>query len=140
MMALMEVFCGGWAAFHRDWWARRDDPNVLILFYDEAVKDLQSTVARVSNFMGKEQDAATLARVVERTSFDYMKKRSKNFDPPGGLVMMPFQKPKDGDIMTNKGKNGDGKKNLTDALQARIRRHCQEVLSSTDFPLEKLPS
>ena len=56
----------------RGWWERRDDPNVLWLFFEDLAEDLPRSVARIAAWLGVPCDAALLARVCALSSFDFM--------------------------------------------------------------------
>eukprot|EP00931_Biecheleriopsis_adriatica_P095516 TRINITY_DN69111_c0_g1_i1.p1 TRINITY_DN69111_c0_g1~~TRINITY_DN69111_c0_g1_i1.p1 ORF type:complete len:357 (-),score=46.80 TRINITY_DN69111_c0_g1_i1:32-1102(-) len=132
---------GGWAEYHRGWWTQRHKPNILILFYADAVKNLSDAVYQITDFLGRETDLDTVARVVERSSIDYMKKRSKSFEPPALPKVFPFQKPQGTDVgMINKGKMGEGKAVFSASVQAAVREYCRRVLADIDFPFDSLPS
>jgi len=132
---------GGWAGWNRQWWKRRDDPNVLILFYADAVKKPTETVSEVARFLGRAADAELVARVEERCSIGYMKARGKSFEPPIMVKLLPFQKPQGTNTgMVNKGKVGRGKDMLTKETRTAMRDYCRGVLADIDFPFHELPS
>ena len=56
----------------RGWWERRDEPNVLWLFFEDLAEDLPRSVARIAAWLGVACDAALLARVCALSSFDFM--------------------------------------------------------------------
>jgi hypothetical protein len=71
---------GNWVDHVAGWWARRDDPNVLFLRYEDAVADLPTFVRVIADFCGVEIDKASLDRVVSRCSFEFMKRHEARFD------------------------------------------------------------
>jgi len=72
---------GSWFEHVESWWLHRNDPNVLFLRYEEVVADLAGTVRKVAGFCSIPLDEAELPRIVERCSFEYMKKHNDKFDP-----------------------------------------------------------
>jgi len=131
---------GGWAEWHKSWWMHRDDPNVLFLFYADAVKNPAGTVTQMARFLGWEPDAAVVDRVVERVSIKWMKNRSSSFEPPFMPKVFPFQKPQGTDMgMINTGKTGVGKAFFSEQTRAAVRDACRTVLANVDFPFESLP-
>ncbi len=62
------------------WWAFRGRPNVLLLHYDEAVRDLPAVVARVAAFLGVPLTPAQQRRIAELASFREMAKIAAKFD------------------------------------------------------------
>ncbi|PFX15403.1 Sulfotransferase 1C3 [Stylophora pistillata] len=55
------------------WWKQRDDPNILILTYEDRVQDPGDAVDKIAKFIGKEISPATRDLIVRQTSFDAMK-------------------------------------------------------------------
>ena len=60
------------------WWERRNDSNVLFLFYEDMKDDLESAVRMVAAFIGI-QDKMIIKKAVEMSSFEFMKKNEKKF-------------------------------------------------------------
>lgn len=92
----------------RTWWTVRDDPNVLMLHFADMKKDLEGTVRTVAKFLNIDIDEATFAKVVEHSSFDYMKRNAEKSAPLGGVLW-------EGGARTfiNKGSNGRWRDVLT---------------------------
>lgn len=76
-----EVHYGSWFRHVRAWWQRRDDPNVLFLYYEELAADLPGCLRRISAFCGLEVDPERWPDILERCSFGYMKRHESQFDP-----------------------------------------------------------
>lgn len=51
----------------------RHEPNVLLLHYSDAVKDLKSTVAKIANFYGVDLSDDELEKVSNKCSMTEMK-------------------------------------------------------------------
>lgn len=92
----------------RTWWTARNHPAVLMLHYADMKKDLEGTVRKIAAFLEIELDEETFARVVEHSSFDYMKKNAASAAPLGGVIF-------EGGASTfvNKGTNGRWRDVLT---------------------------
>ncbi|CAB4015745.1 sulfotransferase domain-containing [Paramuricea clavata] len=60
------------------WWEHRNDSNVLFLFFEDMKDDLESVVRMVATFM-KIQDEEKIKKVVEMSSFEFMKKKERKF-------------------------------------------------------------
>ena len=60
------------------WWAKRNDPNVLFLLYEDMLEDLESAVRSVASFMGIE-DEASIRNAVTMSRFDFMKENQEKF-------------------------------------------------------------
>lgn len=65
------------------WWARRDDPSVLLLCYEDMVRDLPGTVRAVARLMQIELTDDLLEIVVRQSSRDFMLAHADQFDERG---------------------------------------------------------
>ena len=64
---------GGWFEHVASWWARRDEPDVLIVRYEELKAEPRAAVRRIAAFVGVSADAAEVDAVVAATSFRKMR-------------------------------------------------------------------
>ncbi len=62
------------------WWAERDNPDVLLLSYEQMSADPATTIRRVGGFCGIPLDDALLALALERTSLSFMLAHKRLFD------------------------------------------------------------
>ena len=60
------------------WWERRNDPNVLFLFFEDMKDDLESAVRMVADFVGI-HDEERIKKAVEMSSFEFMKENESKF-------------------------------------------------------------
>jgi len=92
----------------RTWWSVRRHPSVLMLHYADMKRDLEGTVRKLAAFLDIELDDETFAKVVEHSTFDYMKRNAEHSAPLGGAVW-------EGGASTfiNKGTNGRWRDVLT---------------------------
>lgn len=60
----------------KSWWAFRHLPNLLFVHYGEMFEDPHTHVARIARFIGADDDADTIARVVARTGFENMRRNA----------------------------------------------------------------
>jgi hypothetical protein len=60
------------------WWPKRNDENVLFLFYEDMLEDLESAVRAVAAFMDID-DEASILNAVKMSTFDFMKKNQHKF-------------------------------------------------------------
>ncbi|OQV14914.1 putative Sulfotransferase 1C4 [Hypsibius exemplaris] len=58
-------------------WSHRDDPNILMLTYEEMSQNPHQTVGKIADFLGRPMGPQQVARIVEATSFGEMKKKEK---------------------------------------------------------------
>ena len=60
------------------WWPKRNDPNVLFLFYEDMLEDLESAVRAVASLMNID-DEASITNAVKMSTFDFMKQNKDKF-------------------------------------------------------------
>ncbi|XP_029634143.1 sulfotransferase 1A2 [Octopus sinensis] len=66
---------GDYFEYTRQWWPIiKDNPNVLIITYEEASKDLVKIVSLIAKFLGKEIDEQLIKDIADMCTFDRMKK------------------------------------------------------------------
>ena len=66
--------------FHHltSWWPHRNDPNVLLVFYEDLKECYESTVRSIAEFMGI-TDEGRIQVALERGTFEFMKQNSDKF-------------------------------------------------------------
>ncbi len=112
-----KVQYGTWFDHVAGWWERRDDSNVLFLWYEDAKADLAGTLRIIADFCGIDISEADLARPLERCSFEFMKKHEWQFDHAaellweGGITRGTFM---------YTGRTGQGEAWLTEDQQQRL--------------------
>jgi len=55
------------------WYKRRDDPNVLWVFFEDLKEDLDKQVKRIADFMGV--PASRVSGAVQQSTFKFMSSR-----------------------------------------------------------------
>lgn len=75
---MMEGLCyhGAWEAHIGSWLDHRENPNILFLKYEDMKENLAREVSRIAQFMGFDLTGDELARVLEFSSFSYMKEKA----------------------------------------------------------------
>lgn len=82
----IKLFCsenmlfGSWATCAAGYWAQRHRPNVLLLSFKSMKRDLRGTVRKMADFLGVRAEEDIVQRVVERSTFAYMKKIDHKFE------------------------------------------------------------
>jgi aryl sulfotransferase len=85
-----------------DAWARRDEPNVVLVHYDDLLDDLDGTMRRLSSALGIGVEEARWPGLVRAATFEEMQRRSRILAPESqGLF-------KDPDAFFRRGVSGDG--------------------------------
>ena len=85
----------------RSWRAIRNLPNVKLIHFNDLKADLEGSIRGIATFLGIAPDAATLKKIVEHCTFDYMKANADKMAPLGGALWNGG-----GKTFINKGTNG----------------------------------
>lgn len=117
----------------QSWWNVRDQPNVLLVHFADLKTDPAGEIARIAAFLGAAPTSERMARVLERSSFDYMK---ANADAIAPFAAHAFQG--GGASFINKGVNGRWQGVLTAddvakgeaAAAAHLSPDCRDWLSN----------
>ena len=126
-----DVFFERWldfAAWFRNiqsWWPHNDRANVLWLRYEDMKRDLPGTVDKLSGFLGWPLNDEQKAKVIEHSSFVWMKENAQRFTTMAGSKK-PHFKP---GAFIRKGVVGDYKTQLSVEQEARILAKAREMLT-----------
>ena len=70
-----------------DAWARRDEPNVLLVHYADLAADLDAEMRRIAAWLGIEVDEARWPELVKAATFTEMKSKARHLTPdPAGIM------------------------------------------------------
>ncbi|MFO7586809.1 MAG: sulfotransferase domain-containing protein [Gemmatimonadota bacterium] len=72
---------GAWADHVAGWWERRNEPGVLFFSYEDARAEPERYLDIIARFCGIPVPAGARARILERSSLEFMKARESLFDP-----------------------------------------------------------
>ena len=64
----------------RSWWSYRDNDNALLLTFESLKQDLAGNINKVARFLDIQMNEATMATVLEQSSFAFMSKHNHHFD------------------------------------------------------------
>ena len=121
--------------FHHlaSWWPHRNDPNVLLLFFEDLKEDLESAVRAVAEFMGI-ADEERIKVALEMSTFSFMKQHEDHFDD--SLMKKPLNEacglPKDAGMSSSKvreGSSSEGQKALPEDIQREIQEKWETVVA-----------
>jgi aryl sulfotransferase len=104
------------------YWSLRDQPNVLFVHYDDLKADLEKEVRRIARFLGVSIEEKHMSGILERCSFQWMKKNSDRIGDLGDLFVGG------GESFFFKGTNGRWRDVLTPDELALYDRRSSELL------------
>jgi len=107
------------------WWRRRDEPEVLMLAFEDMKEDLPTSVRRVAEFIGLGEDEEAIEIATRQATFDFMKAHEHQFDDN---VIVEKRNPALGlpdDASSSKVKTGNVGGH-EEALSPRIRARLEE--------------
>ncbi|XP_067881744.1 amine sulfotransferase-like isoform X2 [Heterodontus francisci] len=122
-----KVVFSSWFDHIHNWYAHRDEFNILFVTYEEMKLDLRTSIQKICDFLGKELDDEKLDTVVKHCTFKNMKmnpmanyENVENKNASGAFL--------------RKGIVGDWKNHFTVAQSEMFDRIFQERMK--DFPLK----
>lgn len=83
---------GAWFRNVRSWWPYRDHEKVLLLRYQDLKRDLGAAVTGIAEFLGWELTPEQRRRVLEYSSFDWMKRHDDKFSGQSGSGDAAFKR------------------------------------------------
>jgi hypothetical protein len=109
---------------------------VLYLRFDEMKRDHRGTCKRIADFMGVKLTEAQLQKVLEKSSFQYMKDIDHKFTPSMPMVV----KNQADSVMIRRGQSGGADELLSTEQQDLIDRFCQAELLrlGSDLPYTEM--
>eukprot|EP00457_Paulinella_chromatophora_P008403 gb/GEZN01008436.1/.p1 GENE.gb/GEZN01008436.1/~~gb/GEZN01008436.1/.p1 ORF type:complete len:337 (-),score=67.20 gb/GEZN01008436.1/:359-1369(-) len=112
-------------SFLKAWWPKRHEKNVLLLHFSDMVKDHEGTIRKVANFLEIKLAEEKMQKVLEYTSFKWMKKHGDKFACQH-LLVVPLLEP---DGMVREGGSGYGKDELPESIKQEIAARCNANLT-----------
>ncbi|KAL4714545.1 hypothetical protein ACJJTC_006591 [Scirpophaga incertulas] len=113
----------------KEWWAKKDHPNLLFLFYEDLVKDMPTQIRKVAKFLGKSMSDEQVDLLSEHLRFDNFKKnKSLNYDILQELCVSKANK-----SFVRKGKSGGWRDYYDDEMREQADRWIEENLKDCDL-------
>lgn len=104
-----------------DAWSRRDEPNVVLVHYDDLVSDLAGQMRRLAWLLGISVVEDTWPSLVEAATFRRMRERADRLAPdPAGVVRNRVK-------FFRQGRSGAGRELLTDQELTSYRDRTAEL-------------
>lgn len=117
---------GAFFGFLAAWWPLRHEPNVMFIHFTDMKRDHEGSVRKIAEFLGEEPSHDQWAKILEYTSFPWMKENESKFEA-STVGKVPIL---NSGAMIRKGEVGKAK---ADGMTDEISRHLREV-GSQIFP------
>ena len=115
---------GMFFGFMAAWWQLRHEPNVLFIHFSDMKRDHEGSVRRIADFLGVTPTEAEWSRILEYTSFSWMKAHERKFEAHS-VPEVPILKP---GAMIRKGEAGHARDDgMTDEISAHLRATGSEI-------------
>ncbi len=114
------------------WWEQRQNPQVLLLCYENMKTDLHGTVRTIAEFLGIELDEELFEIVVKQASLDFMKEHKSKFADPRfqeASAKHNFLPPSDTMVKVKTGRVGDHRTQLPDEIAVAMDAIWQETVT-----------
>eukprot|EP00039_Didymoeca_costata_P023604 m.7661 g.7661 ORF g.7661 m.7661 type:complete len:296 (-) comp3751_c0_seq1:2005-2892(-) len=122
------------------WWHKRNDENVLFLFFEDLKDDLEKNIHKIAEFMGIAIDDELLEIVKKQSSHTFMSQHASKFDDHFVFEAVREQMglPSDAQFTVGKVRKGGGKVGytLTEHLRKRLQERWTQVITA-EFPALK---
>ncbi|XP_041478988.1 sulfotransferase 1C2A-like [Lytechinus variegatus] len=122
------AFYGSWFEHTLYWWKLRNHPNVLFLKYEDMKQDPRKAVIQIAEFMGKSLPNDIIDRIVEASSFKFMKSNESMNPDVAFNKLVDLTKEKS---FMRKGMVGDWKNYFTEDQNHRFDKLYEEKMSGS---------
>jgi aryl sulfotransferase len=102
------------------WWQLRNEPNVMFIHFADMKKDHEGSVRKIAGFIGEEPSDNQWAKILEYTSFPWMKQHESMFEASTAGKVPILQS----GAMMRKGEAGAAK---ADGMTDEISNHMRSV-------------
>ena len=104
-----------------DAWARRGEPNVMLVHYDDLVADLDGEMRRIAGRLGIEVPTTAWPELVHAARFDQMQARANELAPDPAAILYDRAR------FFRRGSSGAGRELLTAAELAHYKARTAEL-------------
>jgi len=124
---------GSWFKHTAGWAARRGEPGVLLLRFEDLVESLPSCIRAVAAFCDLELREGRAAAIARRCSFEWMKRHEERFDFTTELLLQLGYRRR---AFLRGGRTGDGNATLGPEQEAAFRREAERPRRLPDVELD----
>jgi aryl sulfotransferase len=107
-----------------DAWARRKEPNVMLIHYTDLSSDLDGQMSQIANQLGISVPERIWPSLVQAATFDHMKSRAGELVPNRAGIL------KDNAAFFRRGRSGAGREVLTDKELAAYHTRVEQLAPS----------
>jgi len=112
-------------SFINGWWPLRNKPNVLMLHFNDMKSEHELTVRKIAKFLGIDLTKEKFSKVIEYTSFRWMKKNQSKFEMQNVIEFPVLQE----GGMIRKGEAGKAMEDgMTPEISATIRSFAEQFV------------
>ena len=92
------LVAGDWMDVTLEWWERRNEPNQLVVFFEDMLRQPAREIRRIAAFLGRDLTEDNLRKIMEHTRFDNMRNNpSTNYSTMPGVNFQFMRKGQVGD-------------------------------------------
>ncbi|KAM4854656.1 sulfotransferase 1E1-like [Thomomys bottae] len=122
-----QVPYGSWYDHVKAWWEKRNNPQLLFIFYEDMKEDIRKEVMKLINFLGRKPSKELVDKIIKHTSFQEMKDNpSTNYTTLPEEMMNHKVSP-----FMRKGISGDWKNHFTVALNEKFDAHYKQQMKES---------
>lgn len=127
-----EVPYGSWYGHTQSWWEKRNNPQILFIFYEDMKVNIRKEVIKLAQFLGKKLSEEILDKIIQHTSFQEMKN-----NPFTNYTMLEDQHMDQNEVkFMRKGITGDWKNHFTVALNEKFDVHYEQQMKGSTLKLQ----
>ncbi|XP_064596258.1 sulfotransferase 1C4-like [Liolophura sinensis] len=119
---------GSWFSHTKKWLQHRNDPNLLLVKFEDLKTDLTNGVSRIAEFLGRPVSGNRAAAIAAKCQFDNMKKEGESEDREVDNIGIS--------VFMRKGQVGDWKSHFTVAQNEMFDEVYQREMGDTDLAIQ----
>jgi hypothetical protein len=138
-----KLFMRGWVAwgswfYHvSGYWKHRNDPNMLFLYYEDMVRDLEGAVRKIIDFLELKIPEERIPEILHRCSFAFMKEHESKFDYATECLLDQGVTP---GTFIRKGKVGEGETYFNEEERERFQKKYERSLGRLGVSFDAKPA
>jgi len=124
-----DMWWGHWADHAEGWWRWSEEhDNVLFVHYEKLLADPEAEISRIADFLGVDLSDEGMAKVLEKSGYQYMKANDHYFEMSAPT---PMDTGDNGFFVKGSSNRGD---DISDADRERVLKDAAERLRDGSYP------